>query len=181
MNRLLVEIKAHCSNPEQIRQLLLSAGADFRGTDHQIDTYFKVSDGRLKLRRGNIEKSLIHYRREDQAGPKDSHVNLCRMEEIPENLRSVLASALGVWVEVDKQRDIYFIDNVKFHLDQVVGLGSFVEIEAIGQPGIDAQPKLLAQCQHYLKLFGIEPEQLVANSYSDLLSEHLALSKNPAS
>lgn len=181
MNRLLVEIKARCSKPEQIRQLLQSSGAEFRGTDHQIDTYFRVSDGRLKLRQGNIEKSLIHYRRKDQPGPKDSYVNLCRMEVIPENLRSVLASALGVWVEVDKQREIYFIDNVKFHLDQVVGLGSFVEIEAIGQPEVDARADLLAQCQYYLKHFGIEAEQLVSNSYSDLLGAAIPPAENPAS
>ena len=72
-------------------------------------------------------------------------------------------------VVVDKQREIYFIDNVKFHIDQVEGLGSFVEIEAIdatGQLGIE---KLRQQCDYYIALLEINPEDLVETSYSNLL------------
>ncbi|HPJ79511.1 MAG TPA: hypothetical protein PK489_12035, partial [Prolixibacteraceae bacterium] len=61
-----IEIKARTGRGEAIRKILLEAGAEFRGTDHQKDTYFRVSSGRLKLREGNIENQLIHYRRADQ-------------------------------------------------------------------------------------------------------------------
>ena len=43
MKRLNIEIKATCSDHTQIRDILKSKNAEFKGTDHQIDTYFKVS------------------------------------------------------------------------------------------------------------------------------------------
>jgi adenylate cyclase class IV len=89
-----------------------------------VDTYFCASTGRLKLRTGNIENSLIHYVRDDYVGPKDSRVKLIgiRAEE-SEALRSLLAGALGIVVEVDKLRHVLWIDNVKFHVDEARGLG----------------------------------------------------------
>ncbi|MEM9837042.1 MAG: class IV adenylate cyclase [Bacteroidota bacterium] len=171
MQRLLVEIKARCRDATIVRAYLQAQQAEYRGRDHQIDTYFMVPEGRLKLREGNIEKSLIFYRRPDQPGPKDSQVSLCRFAEVPDALSEVLTTALGTKVIVDKQRDIYFIGNVKFHIDEVKGLGSFMEIEAIGQPGVDQQADLLAQCEHYLRELNVAESDLVANSYADLLLE----------
>jgi predicted adenylyl cyclase CyaB len=171
MQRVNVEIKAVCRDPQAVRRLLADRGADFRGTDHQVDTYFRVSSGRLKLREGRIENALIHYRRPNDAGPKRADVLL--LPTAPGSpIKDVLTAALGVLVVVDKQRDIYFIDNVKFHIDEVAGLGSFVEIEAISPD--DAEPEgleetLHAQCRRYLDLLAIAPEDLVAESYSDLL------------
>jgi len=50
---LNVEIKAKCEDQNKIRNILNTANALFLGVDRQIDTYFKVSHGRLKLREGN--------------------------------------------------------------------------------------------------------------------------------
>ena len=72
-------------------------------------------------------------------------------------------------VVVDKKREIYFIDNVKFHVDQVEDLGTFVEIEAIDMTGEIGKEKLLEQCEYYLNLFDISKNDLVEYSYSDLL------------
>ena len=170
MPHINIEIKARCSNQNKIRQILLSENADSRGTDHQIDTYFNVPNGRMKLREGTIENNLIYYNRPDQAGPKQSDVELFKSEP-NSSLKQLLTSALGQKVVVDKQREIYFIGNVKFHVDTVKDLGTFVEIEAIGtEPQMD-QPFLLKQCQQYLDRFEIEEKDLVEVSYSDLLLE----------
>lgn len=165
---LNVEIKARCRQTEEIHTLLLEQGADFRGEDHQIDTYFRVPQGRLKLRQGLIENALIHYERPNQAGPKTSEVSLCPAPE-GEALKAVLHRALGTLVTVDKRRRIYFIKNVKFHLDQVVGLGSFVEIEAIDSHGDLGETYLRSQCDHYMQLMAVMPEDLLEVSYSDML------------
>ncbi|MGH9426742.1 MAG: class IV adenylate cyclase [Terriglobia bacterium] len=168
MPHLNVEIKARCHNPQTIRDILRAHSADFRGTDQQIDTYFKVNHGRLKLREGNIENALIYYEREDQEGPKPSSVTL--VPATPGSpLKTLLSQALGILMVVEKHRDIYFIDKVKFHLDAVEGLGTFVEIEAIDYDGTIGSERLLAQCHTFLSLFNIQPDQLVAVSYSDLL------------
>jgi len=84
-------------------------------------------------------------------------------------LKSVLCSSLGGLVVVDKQREIYFIDNVKFHIDTVANLGTFIEIEAIDKDDVIGKNKLQEQCQYYLDLFGISAGDLISNSYSDML------------
>ena len=171
MHHINVEIKAKCPNPAWVNEKLQALNADFKGIDHQIDTYFKVPNGRLKLRQGNIEKALIHYNRPNQEGPKVSEVSLYH----PENdaaLLEALKKALGVKVVVDKQRAIYFIDNVKFHVDEVKGLGGFVEIEAIDQEGNLDQAYLQDQCQHYMEVLHIQSTDLLDVSYSDLLMEN---------
>lgn len=164
----IIEIKARCANPQVIREMLRARNADFRGTDRQIDTYFQVPRGRLKLREGQIENCLVYYEREDQAGPKQSDVTLFPLT--PNGaLKEILIKALGVLVVVEKQREIYFIENVKFHIDSVENLGNFVEIEAIDTDGTIGKERLLAQCQAFLDLFQVAPADLVALSYSDLM------------
>ena len=166
----ILEIKARCDNPQVVRRLLNEQGAEFKGVDRQVDTYFRCKSGRLKLREGNIENNLIHYHRPNQAGPKNSSVRLYRSAP-DSSLRELLAEALGVLVVVRKSREIYFIGNVKFHIDQVDGLGNFVEIEAIDSTGAIGPEKLQQQCEHYVQLLSIQPQDLIECSYSDMLIE----------
>jgi len=168
MSHLNIEIKAKSLELDRIRDILKSNNADFKGIDHQIDTYFKVNSGRLKLREGNIENHLIYYEREDKSGPKKSLVVLYKYNP-DQSLKEILTRSLGVLAVVNKLREIYFIDNVKFHLDNVKGLGYFVEIEAIDEDGSIGSEKLHEQCKHYLKLLNISKEDLLENSYSDLV------------
>jgi len=163
----LIEIKAWCSDHDSVRTILKSNNADFKGIDHQTDTYFLVPNGRLKLRKGNIENHLIHYHRPDIDGPKNSLVTLYKSD--PESsLKALLTKALGIKTVVTKQREIYFIDNVKFHIDIVKSLGTFIEIEAIGKTNDDTE-KLREQCTHYMQLLKVQDRDLVTNSYSDML------------
>ena len=166
----IIEIKAKCSDQNRIRDILKEKNARFVGLDHQIDTYFKVPNGRLKLRKGNIEHTLIHYHRPNQKGPKLSKVLLYKPNP-DENLKQVLTAANGVLVEVDKKREIYFIDNVKFHLDHVKDLGTFVEIEAIDREETMGLEIIQKQCDQYIALFEIKEEDLIQVSYSDMLLE----------
>ncbi|MGM0587248.1 MAG: class IV adenylate cyclase [Bacteroidota bacterium] len=166
-----VEVKAHCAEPDHIREILKQEGAEFKGTDHQTDTYFIVPHGRLKLRQGSIENNLIYYQRPDQAEAKTSEIQLTPItsNEQSKSLKQLLSTALGELVVVDKQREIYFIDNVKFHIDQVRGLGSFVEIEAISKNNAFTIEQLRQQCQHYMERLDIRPDELAESSYSDML------------
>lgn len=168
MGHLNVEIKAKCSDHNKVREILKSRSADFKGMDHQIDTYFKVNSGRLKLREGNIENFLIYYDRENKEGPKESKIILFKSDP-SSTLKEILLNANGVLVIVDKKREIYFIDNVKFHIDIVENLGYFVEIEAIDKDGSIGKDKLYTQCQEYMKLLGISDGDLISVSYSDLM------------
>lgn len=168
MPHINIEIKARSERNGKIMEILLANHAEFKGIDHQVDTYFNIKSGRLKLREGNIENHLIHYQRDNIEGPKQSDVTLFKSE--PDSaLKEILTKALGILVTVDKEREIYFIGNVKFHLDRVKNLGSFVEIEAIDLDGAIGREILLRQCQQYLELFYIPAKDLISVSYSDLL------------
>jgi adenylate cyclase class 2 len=174
MKHLNIEIKATCSDQEKVRDFLTSHHADSKGIYHQIDSYFNVNNGRLKLREGTIEKFLIFYEREDKEGPKQSNIILYPFDP-NSSLKEILIRSLGLLVVVDKSREIYFIDNVKFHIDTVKNLGTFIEIEAIDSEGNIGKEKLLEQCNAYLSHFGIKESDLIPVSYSDLLLEKLKL------
>ncbi len=164
----IIEIKARCEFPDKIHQILKEKNAVYKGIDHQVDTYFQTNNGRLKLRQGTIENTLIFYNRPDQEGPKLSKVLLHKPTE-PDSLNKVLSAAMDVKVVVDKQRHIYFIDNVKFHVDEVKGLGSFAEIEAIDETGKISIDVLQKQCDAYMALLEIKQSDLIHYSYSDML------------
>ncbi len=168
MNHINIEVKVRCQEPGSIKNFLNQHKAEFKGIDHQIDTYFKVPAGRLKLREGNIENSLIYYQRKDMVGPKKSDVMLFHPQK-NSSLKETLSQALGILMIVKKKREIYFINNIKFHVDEVENLGSFIEIEAIDKDGKIGQKKLHEQCEQYMKLFKVKEEDLVKCSYSDLL------------
>ena len=166
---LNVEIKAKCSNPDKVRDILNAEGAEYQGLDKQRDTYFHCDNGRLKLREGNIENSLIFYQRDNKSGPKVSNVTMSKIAN-DHHIKEVLTKAYGVFIEVKKDREIYFIENIKFHIDSIQDLGNFVEIEAIDKTGQLEKEELEEKCKHFLKLFDIKPEDLITHSYSDLLN-----------
>lgn len=164
-----IEIKAITTRHEFIRQLLTEHNADFRGTDHQIDHYYHVPHGRLKLRLGNIEKSLIFYDRPNTFQAKESNYSLYKSENL-KDVHTTLSQALGILVTVDKQREIYFIKNAKIHLDTLEDLGTYVEIEIIDEVEKDDQFDTLEnQCQFYKDAFKIADTDLIDCSYSDLI------------
>ncbi len=168
MNILNHEFKARINDIKPYEDLLISKNPFFQGVDHQKDTYFNVPYGRLKLREGNIENALIQYDREDIAGSKLSKIILYKHSPDPA-LKEILTMQFGVKVIVDKVRRIYFIDNVKFHFDAIVGLGYFLEVEAIDTEGTFTTLELQKQCDAYLDFFGLSANDLVQSSYSDIL------------
>ncbi|MBS4042665.1 MAG: class IV adenylate cyclase [Chitinophagaceae bacterium] len=163
-----IEFKVRTNQLKIQEEKLQSLQPIFIGLDHQIDTYFNTQKGRLKLRQGNIENALIHYNRSNVANAKQSDVLLYSTVEA-ETLKEILIQSNGVKVVVDKLRKIYFIDNVKFHFDEVKELGSFIEVEAIDRDGSISIHQLKEQCNFYIRFFNINPSDFVEVSYSDLL------------
>lgn len=168
MPHLNVEIKARIADPLFIRKYLLDHRAKFIGTDEQTDTYFNVAEGRLKLREGLIENNLIYYKRIDGGKPKSSHFHLLKIDQSG-TLKEILAQSCGIKIIVQKKREIFYIDNVKFHIDYLDGLGFFMEIEAGNILADKTENELREQCIFYMNELGITAKDLVAGSYSDLL------------
>lgn len=170
MNIINFEFKARVDNLDYYKQKLLTLNPVFRGTDHQIDTYFLVRNGRLKLREGKIENALISYNRKDDSAVKQSDIILFKYEP-DSDLKDILLQHFEIKIVVNKERKIYFIDNVKFHFDVVEGLGTFLEVEAIDDGNQFTINELKQQCDKYFQFFNLTNTVLVAKSYSDLLLE----------
>ncbi len=172
MDNVNIEIKARLDNPDAVRSILLGCGAVFIGEDRQIDTYFNVPEGRLKIREGTIENCVVFYRRPDMSGPKRCDYTIekfGRGDSALQGFMALLSAALGVRTVVDKRREIYFIGNIKFHIDTVEGLGVFFEIEAIGVGNTDVR-ELENQCGEWLKKLDIDEGRLVDVSYCDMMT-----------
>ncbi|MFI5186177.1 MAG: class IV adenylate cyclase [Chitinophagales bacterium] len=168
MVHLNIEIKARCNDPGFIKEYLKKNLAVFKGLDNQTDTYFKVPNGRLKLREGTIENNLIYYERENKPGTKESYFQLVKVQDA-KALKEVLTRSLGIQIIVEKKREIWFIKNVKFHIDEVTGLGNFTEIEASDLFEDVSKEELQKQCDFFLKELDIKNEDLAPVSYSDML------------
>ena len=162
------EFKAKTTELDNLEKKLLELNLKFIGEDNQTDTYFNVTKGRLKLREGNIENSLIYYERQNTAGAKQSDVLLYRHNP-DKTLKDILIKLHGIKVIVEKIRKIYFIDNVKFHFDTIPELGTFIEVEAIDNDGNLGIEKLKEQANKYAALFNIKPSDYISLSYSDLI------------
>jgi adenylate cyclase class 2 len=172
MPNINFEFKAKAINLDALEKKLLSLHPAYIGEDRQVDTYFNVIRGRLKLREGNIENALIYYERTNTAGAKQSDI-LLYQHQPDKALKDILIRLHGVKVIVDKKRKIYFIDNVKFHFDRVEGLGTFIEVEAIDKNGDIGVDKIKEQCNFYAAFFDIKAADYIAFSYSDLLLQKL--------
>lgn len=156
-----LEIKARDPDPARSLERALALGAEDHGEITQRDTYFGRTAGRLKLREQSPgDAELIEYRRPDEAGPRVSDYRLVPVSA-PDALREALDAALGTLVVVEKRRRLLLWEGVRIHLDEVEGLGSFVELEAT-----DADPSKVVFLRAELD---IPDERLIAGSYSDLL------------
>jgi predicted adenylyl cyclase CyaB len=164
-----IEFKAKVNNMDELEEKLLKLSPKFIGTDRQTDTYYRAKRGRLKLREGNIENALIHYERPNTADAKLSEILLYKHTP-DKDLKAILEAQFGILTIVKKERKIYFIDNIKFHFDRVEKLGTFIETEAIDENGSMSIQQLQAQCDYYFDFFGLKDEQLMSESYSDMLS-----------
>jgi predicted adenylyl cyclase CyaB len=170
MTRRNIELKARLASLEAARETAQLLATASLGVERQIDTYFVCAHGRLKLRqRQGLPDQLVSYARVNDTAAKPSDYHLVEVADAA-GLRAALAAALGVLVVVDKRREVFLVDNVRIHLDQVAELGDFLEFEAVlaRGKGDDRGRNQLAELS---QRFDLEDRALVAGSYSDLLLE----------
>jgi homotetrameric cytidine deaminase len=167
-----VELKARDPDPARTLERALALGADDKGEIQQRDTYFSGARGRLKLREQETGGSplwdeLIEYSRTDSTDARTSTYRRVPVADV-EPLREALDAAYGTLGTVAKRRRLLIWEGVRIHLDEVEGLGSYIELEAVAEAGSD----LSAEHDKVERLrveLGIEDDNLIATSYSDLL------------
>ncbi|HYB29039.1 MAG TPA: cytidine deaminase [Solirubrobacteraceae bacterium] len=167
MTQVNVELKARDPDPQATTARCLALGATDAGTLEQHDAYFHARHGRLKLRSEEDDSELIAYRRADDAEPAESVYVRVPVAE-PALLTAALDAALGSVVVVVKRRRLFMWEGVRIHLDEVTGLGSFIEFEAVLPDAAD--PATAREKLGFLRAqLGIEDGALVSVGYADLL------------
>ena len=162
-----VEIKARVADPTALRERVARI-TDRRAVEIvQDDTFFACPSGRLKLRELSPTRGeLIFYQRPDAGGPKVSSYVISKTSE-PAALRDLLTASLGVTGRVRKQRSLFLAGRTRIHLDDVEGLGHFMELEVVledGEPvhaGEEVARNLMVQ-------LGIATSDLGGGAYVDL-------------
>jgi len=134
----------------------------------QEDTFFIVPKGRLKLRLLAPDRAqLVYYERPDQDGPKRSDYFIFNTDD-PENLKTALKLALGIRGVVKKTRYLYRVGQTRVHLDDVEGLGQFMELEVVLRDGqSDREGQAIAD--DLMNKLGIASSDLIEGAYMDLL------------
>jgi adenylate cyclase class 2 len=166
----MIELKARVDDHEFLRKKLSALGANHVGTFQQTDVYFKVPEGRLKLRevKDNSTAELIYYERENIAGPKRDDAFILRVQE-PEDLKKILKKILTPLTMIEKVREIYRYHGTQIHLDTVKKLGKFIEFErqTSEDPKIVKKNRLILE--KLMEKLEIEQSNLENLSYSDLV------------
>ena len=166
-----VEFKAELRDVALAKAVLVGTGAGVGATWIarllQTDTYFNVPSGRLKKRESPGEPTeYIFYDRVDRISPKLSHFKIYSEAQALERFGT---TPLPVWVVVKKARDLYMLGNVRIHIDEVEGLGNFIEFEAMVSP-----THTVARCHEAVAelraLLGPALGEPIAGGYSDLLA-----------
>jgi len=136
----------------------------------QEDTFFHTPNGRLKLRRLQPDQAqLVYYERPDQDGPKRSNYHIYETSD-PQGLQTTLSLALGIRGVVRKTRYLYMCGQTRIHLDDVEGLGQFMELEVVLQEGqSDAEGQSVAE--ELMARLGVQKEDLLEGAYMDLLEK----------
>lgn len=145
----------------------------------QDDTFFPCAAGRLKLRVfSDVAGELIFYRREDREGPKESSYTVSPTS-CPGSLREALELAYGVAGRIVKRRTLYLVGRTRVHLDQVAGLGNFLELEVVLEDG-DPAAAGVGEAHDLMAKLGVTPDRLVATAYFDLLHPAADVAIHPA-
>ena len=163
-----IELKARLHDLPAARRVAEALATQRLGIQEQVDTYFRCTNGRLKLRQIDGQTAqLVWYVRPSDPRPKASDYHIVPAPQ-PETLITALRAAMGIVNVVRKRREIYLWHNVRIHLDDVEGLGQFLEFEAVLSAEIDESTGR-DQLEELLAQFAISPKDLLAGSYTDMV------------
>lgn len=162
-----VEFKAELREPQMARGVCRAIGATYIGVLEQTDTYYRVPSGKLKRRETVGEATeVIFYERPRSLSPKLSHFTIYTEAAAEERFGR---EPPPIWLVVKKKRELWMYDGVRVHIDEVEGLGWFVEFEAMVSDGTD-MPACHALVAELRRVFGPAMGEPIDRGYAELLS-----------
>ncbi len=163
-----IEIKARARNFPDLARRAEELSDSPAQLIPQEDTFFNTARGRLKLRQLSPDRGqLVYYERKDASGPKRSDYLLAETTN-PSALKAALTAALGVRGVIRKKRTLYLAGQTRIHLDEVEGLGNFMELEVVLRPEqSDAEGQAIVS--DLMKRLGVQEQDLIEGAYMDIL------------
>ena len=164
-----VEIKARLADPDRTRARAAELADGPPKTLHQEDVFFRAPRGRWKLRtESGGDGELIHYERPDADGPKTSRYRLDPVDDA-DGLRRVLDLACGTRAVVRKKRELFLAGRTRIHVDEVEGLGWFLELEVVLEAD-ESEATGEREAHELMRRLGVAADALVSGAYVDLLA-----------
>jgi adenylate cyclase class 2 len=161
-----LELKASITKKGMALKIAEILRAKKIGVLRQLDTYFNVANGRLKLREmAGGRNELIYYRRPNRSGARYSQYSVVSIQD-SKSVKNLLTSALGVRTVVRKRRTLFIYRNSRIHIDSVEGLGDYLEIEVLVLHGKRQARQMYDELR---KIFSPVINRIVPGSYSDLI------------
>ncbi len=161
-----LELKIYCSSFSGLKKTLKVINAEFSGELIQKDVYYKNEKGLLKLRIENGEQSLIKYLRDEEGKDRWSDFHVLKFSG--GNTEEFFNDIFEVEAVVEKKRLLYMYNNTRVHLDEVKGLGNFLELETLVLSGLkDAQNRF----NKIIDLLGLDIKKQIKNSYKILIEK----------
>ena len=161
-----IEIKTRIVDWVQLMTRLEELDAEFRWKRNQRDVFFDVPKGYLKLRHVEGEPAeLIAYVREAGSHPRASDYDIARTHD-GAMLEKALTRSLGIRGVVEKTRRLYVWRHTRIHLDDVVGLGKFLELEGVARD-IDKH-EARAEVDHVVAALDLDPAHYLDRPYLEL-------------
>ena len=162
-----LDMKAELRDPAIARAICEKLGAAHAERVEQTDEYYRIPDARLKKRTTNEGVEYIFYTRVDRAGTRLNQFTIYDEQAGRDRFGSI---SPPVVTTVRKVRDVYQYRNGRIHLDDVEGLGTFIEFEALITPERDvvtAHKTLDDLWKHFRPVMG----EVISASYSELVEQ----------
>ncbi len=161
-----LEVKARIISTSIGEEIAQELPARCEKTMRHLDTYFIVHRGRLKLREIDSEQTeLIYYDRQEDSDHRMSNFEIYPVND-PPGLKKLLTLSLGMKVQVRKTRKLYMYQTTRIHIDEVEGLGAFLEFEV---PITGDEEAAQLTLNYLIGKFGIKEPDYIRESYSDMI------------
>ncbi len=163
---LNIEFKAELRERALARGILQTLGAAFQGKFEQTDVFVRVPEGRLKRREHPGEPTVwIWYQRSDAVGVRESHWTSLDEQQVETRFAGLDRTP---WKRVVKRRELWTLENVRIHLDELLGIGSFLEFEGVVAQGADPAETRM-KVEHLVAEFRPLLGEPIASSYESLV------------
>ena len=160
---LNLELKIKVESHAKLIKMLGRIYAEKKGILNQKDIYYKAKNGLLKLRVEGNNFTLIKYLR-DEKGKRWSSYELLRLEG--KNPEKYLNDIFEIDTIVEKKRILYLYKNTRIHLDEVKGLGKFLELETLL---VSTRKDADTRFKEIIKLLNLDPSKQIRKSYKLLM------------